>query len=132
MDNISAKYATTLLDRNTIIKTMIIGCIVGVLLGIGCVFVMHRSSDISFSSTILIVLVFGWVFAGMPYAWSVLPGEFRLGILAIFLMILKFGVACILGLVLTPIMLIVKTILVNIYKKQVDKDMQLNPQNYAL
>ena len=116
------KYRIAKMERNEIISSMIWGFIIGVVCAIAIELFAYGRHGVDISSAVGIVLTFGCAFMGLPYMWGKLPSLSSFGLLGVILLIIKFGVASIIGIVVTPLMLIIKIIQTASYKHQSKSD----------
>ena len=127
-DTISGKYMIATLERDRIIKTMIIGFGMGIAAGVG-LFSISKPDDIL--QCVYMLALFGFVLSGMPYMWLKLPKVYGiLNPVSWVLIIIKLAISALIGLFYTPISLIVKIVQAKIYHKQVKEDQKLHPENY--
>ena len=113
---INGKYMIALTERNTIIKTMIVGFVLGIVVCISFFFITKPEKLLD---CVTMALLFGVALSGMPYVWTKLPKLYNIfSPVCWFLFIVKLAVAGYVGMVYTPIMLIVKSVQTIMYKKQ--------------
>lgn len=122
MDIAYNKYRIAKMERNEIISSMICGFIIGAACAIAIELFAYGRHGVDISSAVAVVLTFGCAFMGLPYMWGKLPSLGGFGLLGIILLIVKFGVAGITGIVVTPLMLIIKIIQTAFYKHQSKSD----------
>lgn len=122
MDIAYNKYRIAKMERNEIISSMICGFIIGAACAIVMELLIYGRHSVDISSAVAVVLTFGCAFMGFPYMWGKLPSLGGFGLVGIILLIVKFGVAGITGIVITPLMLIIKIIQTAFYKHQSKSD----------
>lgn len=126
----TARYERIKMDRNHILVTMLIGFIIGICFGLITIFMMNGAASDKIALNASIVFMYGVAFTGVPYVWTKLPAIGGFGLAAIVLFFIKLIIAGMLGMFITPIMLIVKTIQSMIYKNQDKIDEKLHSYNY--
>lgn len=126
--SICGKYLLAKLERDEIIKNMVIGFVVGAALG---TYMLTMASIESIGEKVSIILMFGFVLSGTPYMWSKLPKLYGFGIVSLILLIVKLSIAMMVGFIFTPCALIIKFIQTKIYLKQVSQDKMIHPEKYV-
>ena len=116
------KYRIAKMERNEILISMLCGFAIGGVCAIAIQLFIYGWDGIELSSALNFVLIFGFSLMGLPYMWGKLPELGGFGLIGIFLLIIKFGVASIVGFVVAPIMLVVKIIQTIFYKRQSKTD----------
>lgn len=112
---INEKYRHSVDELSHIIKTMILGFVLGAGFSVILFTTIHPLN--STKPFILYMVYFGLIFCGVPYAWLMLP-DIYIGILGPInwiLFFVKLFIAMVAGLVITPICLIARIVQIVFY-----------------
>ena len=131
MNTVCDRYVKAKMDRNTILETMVIGFMVGIGMGVLLNFTVNKNLNLDMSLSVWTIIMFGITLTGMPYIWTKLPKIYGFGPTSIVLVMVKAAVSGMLGIVITPIMLIVRIVQTVVYRKQVKTDKMMHPYNYS-
>lgn len=129
MTDKGVKYLMMAIERDKIIKTMIVGFGMGVA---ACMGVFSVSKPDNMLYCVYMLVLFGIALSGMPYMWLKLPKVYGIfNPVSWVLVFIKFIISTSIGFVYTPISLIVKTIQIHIYHRQVRADYNHQTENYS-
>lgn len=127
--SISEKYYNAKFAQMEILHSIIIGAIFSfVVTAVEMIFHMYMGS-VDVETVVFYIACNLVMLCGVPYIWVRLPGiEFSIFIL--FVIMFKLVLCMVIGLVVTPIALLVRTIQVCRYKVLLKRDMAIHPEYY--